>query len=112
MNLEIEGATIGIALKTQFHLPTNDTDFWAEFSAPFDVKPIPLKRRSVDERQESVLSGYDSKQHEPFESHTVEAEIVESGTESGGNVENTELPNSLATMRWLIYKGLAEAAEK
>lgn len=113
VNLELEGVTIGIALKTHFYLPTNDTDFLAELSAPFDVKPIPIERRSVDDEQEFASSGFDSKQHEQFERHTVEAKIVESGPEPDENVKSTKSPNSnLATIRWLIYKGLAEAAEK
>lgn len=77
--------------------------------------------------------GFDSEQNENFEKHQVEAEIIESGTETTNNVNDLSdedlwfqdepfnrledplrprAPQNLGTSRWTVYKGLAALAER
>lgn len=113
VNLELEAVTMGFAFKSNFVLPMNASDFWAVFSDPFDATshPITVFQRSIDESNESM--GFDNEQNEKYEKHHVKAEIVESGTESNlDNFDDSDQTNGLASTRWIVYKGLAEIAEK
>lgn len=113
VNLELEAVTMGFAFKSSFVLPMNASDFWAVFSEPFDATshPITVFQRSIDEIDEST--GFDNEQNEKYERHHVKAEIMESGIESNfDSVENLDQSNGLASTRWIVYKGLAEIAEK
>lgn len=113
VNLELEAVTMGFAFKSSFVLPMNASDFWAVFSEPFDATshPITVFQRSIDETDEST--GFDNEQNEKYERHHVKAEIMESAIGSNFNsVENSDQSNGLASTRWIVYKGLAEIAEK
>lgn len=106
---------MGFVFKSGFVLPMNATDFWDVLRDPFDVTTHPIttfdKRSIHDNSDSSVATGYDNEQHEKYERHQIEAEVVESGTESN-NVEYSDDDNNYASTRWLVYKGLAEIAEK
>lgn len=110
MNLELEAVTIGFAFKSGFFLPMNASNFWNMFAEPFDIHTHPIDKRSIGESDEN---GYDSVQNEKFERHQAEAEVIETGTE--GNFNENDMPDladDFASTRWLVYKGLAEIAEK
>lgn len=111
VNLELEAVTIGFSFKCNYILPSNASDYWGVLSDPFDVTSHPIHRRSVKESEETASSGYDYQQHEKFERHSVDAGVVESGTIKN-HIENKEPVNDFASTRWLVYKGLAEIAEK
>ncbi|XP_031621776.1 uncharacterized protein LOC116339848 [Contarinia nasturtii] len=114
VDLELEAVTMGFVFKSGFILPMNATDFWAVFSDPFDVSTHPIttfNKRSIHENiDDSASTGYDSEQHEQYERHQIEAEVVESGTESN-SIDSSDDINNYASTRWLVYKGLAEIAE-
>lgn len=111
--LELEAVTMGFVFKSGFVLPMNASDFWAVFSEPFSPTshPITVFERSIDENDES--NGFDHEQREKYERHHVKAEIVESGTEQNVNsFDESDQSDTLSSTRWLVYKGLAEIAEK
>lgn len=74
--------------------------------------------------------GFDSEQNEAFEKHTVDAEIIESGSEPEQTITDEDswfrdepmdrkndplrpiAPQSYDTSRWTIYKGFEALAEK
>lgn len=118
VELDLETVTIGFAFKSSFILPMNASDFWAIVSQPFNPTshPITVFERSINDHDDDELKGFDNEQNEQFEKHYVEAEIVENGTEKVesdfDSVADSDQTNNLASMRWLVYKGLAEIAEK
>lgn len=94
----------------------NASDFWAIVSHPFSPTshPITVFERSINEHDDdNTVKGFDN---EKFEKYYVEAEIVENGTEKVepdfDSATESDQSNNLASMRWLVYKGLAEIAEK
>lgn len=76
------------------------------------------------------IVGFDSEQNEAFEKHTVNAEVIESGSEPEQTINDEDLwfrdepmdrtsdpyrpiaPQNYGTSRWTIYKGFAALAEK
>ncbi|XP_055300283.1 uncharacterized protein LOC129567437 [Sitodiplosis mosellana] len=116
VELNLESVTMGFVFKSGFVLPMNGSDFWAVLSDPFSSTshPITVFERSIDESDDES-KGFDNEQNEKYERHHVNAEIVESGTETTeshfDSVEDADETNRLASTRWLVYKGLAEIAE-
>lgn len=133
--------------KAEFFLPENASNYINFFADPFDVTTRPItgrkrRRRSIEELEAPTempmntmdeYHGYDNEQHEKYERHQVEAEIVESGTEppdDDSEMSDEELwfqddqydksndplalkhPQNLATSRWTVYKGIAALAER
>lgn len=89
----------------------NVSDFWTAFSEPFE----PNKLSTLDKRSvvESDYIGYDIEQNEKYERHEANVDVIENGTENDANdSDDSELTNNFATMRWLVYKSLAELATK
>lgn len=118
VNLEQEAVTMGFAFKSSFVLPMNASDFWAVLSQPFDVHGTPITsfKRSIDDNDGDV-NGFDSEENEKFERHQVRAEVVDSGTDANdsdadNDDDKSNLGNKFASTRWLVYKGLAEIAER
>lgn len=116
VNLELEAVTMGFAFKTNFILPENASDFYTILSDPFYVRhhPITSFKRSVED-EHGNQNGFDTDQNETFERHQVRAQVMESGTEAHFNsddYESSEFGSKFASTRWLVYKGLAEIAEK
>lgn len=117
VDLDLETVTMGFVFKSGFVLPMNVSDFSAIFSDPFDPTTHPITnffKRSVDEIDDSVI-GFDSEQNEKYERHLAEAEVVESSTENEedfSNVASSDEANNFDTIRWLVYQGLAEVADK
>lgn len=102
---------MGLAFKANFFLPMNATDFFQPFSEPLEfIGTQPIDKRSIADSDEN---GYDSEQNEKFERHLADAEVVESGTEGNSEyIDNSDVDSDFASTRWLLYKGLAEVAER
>lgn len=111
---KVQSVNIGYSLRTLGLFPANVSAYWTAIAEPFELfAEVPIhskKRRSVDE---SDGNGYDDEQNEKYEKHQVEADIVESGTETNQNENNLlDMIYNLASSRWLLYKSLAEMAER
>lgn len=139
--------TIGYVFKAEFFLPENASNFLNGLSDPFDPTTRPItgakRRRSIGNSNElttqvpaNVLDeygGFDVEQNERYEKHQIEAEIVESGTETAADLDDYDeerswfeddhfdksnvpfalkAPQNLKTTRWTIYKGMATIAER
>lgn len=111
MSLVDEPVTIGCGVSNFFKLPINTTHFWRYANGALDVSEHDVEARSINEDDEQALSGYDAEQKEKFQKSFIEAEIVENGTAQNDDMENTDRNNHLASMRWLIYRALADIAE-
>lgn len=144
VDLEIESVTVGWVQKSEFFLPENASNYLNFLFDPFDLTTRPIdgffvrkKRgdRSIEDpvptenpakiAQDSV--GYDTDEHEKYEKHQVEAEVVESGTEFEAHHEESsdadywnqedhaewmnkfkpKQPRNLGMVRWGIYKSMA-----
>lgn len=96
------------------YLPGNVSAYWTGIAEPFELfgeKPIhSKKRRSIDE-VDGI--GYDNEQNEKYERHQVDTNVIESGTETNQDANDEIYSDSyLASHRWLLYKSLAEMAER
>lgn len=127
---------MGVVFKSSFFLPMNATDFTQHFGDPFDVETHPINtfftgsKRSADEHDnqrmernvnDNTVDAFDNDLNEKFERHEVQADIVDSGTESSSdeihdfdyNEKSSDSgETNLATVRWTAYKGLSTWAEK
>lgn len=114
VNLELEAVTVGAAFKSNFILPQNVSDFYALLSDPFHENShlVSTFKRSIQD-VDSDENGFDAEQNETFERHQVRAQVVESGTEPQFDYDDDKISgNKFASTRWLVYKGLAEIAER
>lgn len=143
VDLDLETVTIGYVFKADFYLPDNVTYLTNFIQDQFDVSPHPIntfkrKRRAVDETAEQsqplrdVQKGFDSNLNERYETYNVDAEVIESGTESDEKMEQNRIdaisgdagdfyeddpmalkkPQNIKTSRWTLYKGMAFMAER
>lgn len=129
---------MGYVFKAEFLLPDNVSNIINVLGDPFDVSTHSItsfdrKRRNSDDEQISEgYKGFDSEQNEKYEMHNIEAEIVESGTETTYNSNNgmddellvpedyefkddpmaLKVPQNTATSRWTLYKGFSTIAER
>lgn len=109
IHLDVEAVTIGYSFKFNTYLPVNASDFLG-LAEPFDVTANhPVIGRSDHEIENA--SGYDDEQQERFERSMTETDDIESGT-IRNDIKNSNLNSDAPTTRWLVYKGLAEIAEK
>lgn len=145
VDLDLETVTIGYVFKCEFYIPDNVTEYTNFIADPFDVSTHPIssfnrKRRSFEEPEPTetpekigdVHKGFDSKLNERYESYQVEAEVIDSGTESIEKAEESfyndisvpvdhiynDDPMALnqrqntKTSRWTLYKSMAIMAER
>lgn len=146
--MDLESVTIGYIFKGQFFLPDNASHFLNPLNDPFDlttqrITGIHRKRRSLasSTSSESIESpeskigdyhGFDDEQNENVERHQVDAEVIESGTESPSDTDETiddelwidqnhsddndlrssNIAQYLGTTRFSLYKGMAAVAER
>lgn len=147
MDLKFEAVTIGYVFKMQFYLPENASNFLNAINDPFDITTQPItgliddrRHRSIEgpvlmeQSEDSANKGYDYEQNERFERHTVETQVIDSGTKSTNDeseevidngrwidsINNDENSDSnavkgsqyLGTSRFSLYKGIAAVAER
>lgn len=145
VDLDLETVTIVYVFKADFYLPDNITELTNFIGNPFDVSPHPItsfkrKRRAVEEHEPTkkpkpfrdVQKGFDSILNERYEAYQVDAEVIESGTESDDKSEPNLIdavsvpedniydddpmalnkPQNIKTSRWTLYKGIALMAER
>lgn len=89
--MELESVIVGYGLTAKFNVPSNATQIWSALTDPFDVKSIG-KREITQENELDDEREYNS-----------EADALD---------DDKDESNNLATMRWTVYKVLAEIAER
>lgn len=106
LEIHPESAVIGLSLKSRYYLPPNASDVWHSLTDPFDISKnriAVLRRRSANEIQNDDQENKLDKR--PFNIGTADKGMV-------NDPEYKDEPNNLSSMRWLVYKGLAQVAEK
>lgn len=101
VNLDVESVTIGYALKSKFSIPSNASHLWSALAYPFDILDNSNKKRSIKRANLGHLSDDYDEQKYNFQKYTTES-----------NVLYSKKANNLASMRWTVYKTLAEIAER
>lgn len=88
----MESVVVGFKFETKFRLPTNNSHYWAHLA---NLNSYGDSERSIGKRS------------------LVKKEIVNSAIdyedEQGYNEDNK---NTLGSMRWIVYKALAQIAER
>lgn len=87
VHVELETVVIGYAIATKFAIPSNASQVWSQLANPFDVSGKTIDKRAISTQQKD-------KQENNF------------------NADRKEEINSFATMRWTVYKALAEIAKR
>lgn len=91
VHVELESVIVGYGVTAKFTAPSNATQIWSELTDPFDLK-------SIGKREITQVNYIDDERD-----LNAEADIVD---------DDKNEPNNLATMRWTVYKVLAEIAER
>lgn len=82
---------VGYGVTARFTAPSNATQIWSKLADPFDVK-------SIEKREISQLNDFDDERE-----YNSEADVLD---------DDRDESNNLGTMRWTVYKVLAEIAER
>lgn len=104
VDLETESVTIGISIQTQFSTPTNLSKLWSHLADPFDVLHRSSAKRSIEKDHIRNLSDDYDEQMNSFQKYATESNFLDH--------TDSRKTNSLASMRWTIYKAFAEIAER
>lgn len=94
VNLDVESVTIGFALKSKFPTPSNASHLWSTLAYPFDILDNSNKKRSI-KRARLVYN---------FQKYSTESNVSD-------HIDRKKA-NNLASMRWTVYKALAEMGER
>lgn len=133
VTLEFESVTLGWAIKAEYWLPENATNFINIWKEPFrpTIKPLSgtypegwgnIRRRSVPNNdanstaKNDTTTGYDSVRKEKYEMYNEEAVVV-NGTDIDMDEETLiednvydadtiKSPSNFGASRWTLYKGL------
>lgn len=105
-----EQVTIGFTIQSKYDLPSNASHVWEYAKESPDVSAHGIDVRSIDDNGEQISNSYDKQYNEKVQKSFVKAEIVGNGI-IHDSLEDNEKINRLASMRWLVYKGLADIAE-
>lgn len=104
VNLDVESVTIGYALKSKFSIPSNASHLWSALAYPFDILDNSNKKRSIKRANLGHLSDDYDEQKYNFQKYTTESNVLD-------HIDSKKA-NNLASMRWTVYKTLAEIAER
>lgn len=74
--------TIGYVFKAEYFLPENASNYVNILGDPFDITPRPLSGRRRRRAINKTESGFDDETHQRYERYEVDAEVVESDTDS------------------------------
>lgn len=99
VELDPESVTIGYAFQIQFSTPTNISELWSHLENPLDVLDQSRGKRSIEKEH---IQNYDDQMYE-FQRNTELNDI--------DHIDSRKA-NNLASMRWTVYKALAEIAER
>lgn len=104
VELESESVTIGFSIQTQFSTPTNISKLWSHLVDPFDVLHHSSEKRSIEKEHFPNLSDNYDEQMYSFQKYTTESNDFDQ--------IDSRKANNFASMRWTVYKALAEIAER
>lgn len=97
VNVDLESVVIGYSISTRFIVPSNVSRLWSQLTDPFEVYERPINKRAIETPQLSELNDYEDEQE-----YNVKSD----------KLDRKEKANNFASMRWTVYKALAEIAER